>query len=82
MTGLQWAVLSAYARVLPPGSHARQVIEGATAKGTPGPAAQRVALSVAQSSGMIERGRITEFGRDAARAFLPRLGLDLAKGKA
>ena len=75
MTGLQWAVLTAYARTLPTGSAARCALDEATAAGTPAPAAQRVALEVARQSGMVEGGRVTEWGRSAARVYLSRLGI-------
>ena len=82
MTGLQWVVLTAYARALPSGSEARQVIETVTAKEKPTAARQRVALMVAESSGMVEKGRITASGKAAAHAFLPRLIVAEAKDRA
>lgn len=72
MTPLQWAVLTAYARMLPSESDTRQRIEAALAQATPTPAGQRVAVTLAEQSGMIEKGRITEFGRDAAKQYLAR----------
>lgn len=77
MTGLQWAVLTAYARTLPDGA-ARQAVEAATGAATPTAGAQRVAWTVAQASGMVEGQRLTEFGRLAARRYLPRLGVQVA----
>lgn len=74
MTGLQWAVLTAYARTLPAGE-ARQGIEAATAKATPTAGAQRVA----QTSGLVDGQHIAEFGRLAAQRCLPRLNLEAAK---
>ncbi|GGN27319.1 hypothetical protein [Deinococcus daejeonensis] len=81
MTPLQWAVLSAYARALTATHPHRAPLERATQAGAPSPAGQRVALELARQSGMIEGDRITEWGRTAARAYLPRLGIP-AKGNA
>lgn len=73
MTPLQWVVLSAYARVLPSESDTRQLIDAALNASTPAPSGQRVAVTLAEASGMLEKGRITEFGRQAARRYLPHL---------
>lgn len=79
MTPLQWAVLTAYARALPAGSETRVMIEAHAARsGLEGPRA-RLGVSMAEASGMIEKGRITEFGRLAARRYLPTLA---ARGQA
>ncbi len=82
MTGLQWAVLTAYARTLPKGSEARRFLEGHTAKEKPTAAGQRVALMVAEAGGLLAKGKITPTGKTAARAFLPRLVLLEAKDRA
>lgn len=71
MTGLQWVVLSAYARVMPDGPVRRDLLTALDA-GQPTPSGQRVARTLAESAGMLERGRITEHGRKAARVFLSR----------
>lgn len=71
MTGLQWVVLSAYVRVMPD-SERRRVIALALDASQPTPSGQRVARTLAESAGMLERGRITEHGRKAARVFLSR----------
>lgn len=83
MTGLQWAVLTAYARTLPKGSEARRFLEDHTAKGKPTAAGQRVAAMVAEAGGLLaEGGQITPTGKTAARAFLPRLAVLEAKDRA
>lgn len=80
MTGLQWAVLTAYARVLPVGSEGRAMIEEATQKEAPTVQGQRIALKVAKQSGMLSKdGRITEFGRTAAKRFMPLLALKIRR---
>lgn len=71
MTGLQWVVLSAYVRVMPDSERRRVIVEALDA-GQPTPSGQRVARTLAESAGMLERGRITEHGRKAARVFLSR----------
>ncbi|PTA68995.1 hypothetical protein C8263_04135 [Deinococcus arcticus] len=71
---MQWAVLSAYAVLLPPGA-LRAALEDVTGQHAPQPHRQRVGLTLAEAAGMMERGRLTEFGTCAARAYLPRLGL-------
>ena len=73
MTPLQWVVLAAYARVLPTDSDTRQIIDAALSVSTPAPSGQRVAVTLAEASGMLEQGRITEFGRQAVRRYLPTL---------
>lgn len=79
MTGLQWAVLSAYARTLPEGSEVRRAIDAVTARAEPTPGGKRVALTVARAAGMVDGHRITPTGILAAATFLPRLGIDPAK---
>lgn len=81
MTGLQWAVLTAYARTLPRDSEARQLLEAKTKEGQPTPAGARVGRMVAEASGLLKRGQITPEGVQAARAFFPYLTAKAAKKK-
>lgn len=73
LTGLQYVVLSAYLRVLPERSDLALRI-GQALGGEPLPASRaRVAVTLAEQSGLLEHGRITEFGRKAARAYARQL---------
>ncbi|MVN85171.1 hypothetical protein GO986_00090 [Deinococcus sp. HMF7620] len=74
LSPLQWAVLSAYAALLPSGE-LRAALEAVTRQHAPQAARQRVGLTLAEAAGMMKRGHLTEFGQDAARAYLPRLNL-------
>ncbi|WP_135230140.1 hypothetical protein [Deinococcus fonticola] len=73
MTPLQCVVLSAYALLSPTTHPSRQVIEQATRHRALTPTAKRVAVTLAEHAGLMERGRLTEFGRMAAKAHLKRL---------
>lgn len=77
MTPLQWAVLTAYARTLPLGETRAHIEAHAARAGLTGPRA-RLGVRLAQASGMLEGERLTEFGRDAARRYLPRLAAKVA----
>lgn len=74
MTGLQWAVLAAYARSLPPGPFCRQV-EAAAQRGAPIDARQAVARTLADAAGLTSRGRVTPSGKLAALTVLRHLGI-------
>lgn len=74
MTGLQWAVLSAYARSLPRGPFRAQ-IEDAAKKGAPIPVRQTTARTLAEAGGLTKRGTITHLGKLAALSFVGRLGI-------
>lgn len=74
MTGVCWAVLTAYARTLPAGPTRRKVT-GYLRKGAPSKLGQRLARVVIAHSGLIHRGQLTAKGQHAARAFLALHGL-------
>jgi hypothetical protein len=80
VTGVCWAVLSAYARTLPAGPERRKV-SGCLRAGAPSKIGQRLACTVIAHSGLTHRGRLTAKGQHAARAFLALHGLPLP-GKA
>lgn len=71
MTGLQWAVLAAYARSLPPGAE-RDRARAFAERGRPGRCGP--ALVLAASMGFTHNGSITLKGADAARRFLAQQG--------
>ena len=74
MTGVCWAVLTAYAHTMPTGPELRKVAEQLR-QGAPSP----LARTVAARSGLTCRGQLTAKGRQAAQAFLALHGL---KGEA
>jgi len=74
MTGVQWAVLSAYARTLPAGPERRAV--RALILQDP-PTRQGVALVTAARLGFLKAGQLTPYGEAEARAFLRRQGSGL-----
>ena len=76
MTGVCWAVLSAYARTLPAGPERRKV-SGCLRQGAPSPLAAWLARVVIARSGLAHRGQLTAKGQHAACAFLALRGLPL-----
>ena len=78
MTGVCWAVLTAYARTLPAGPARRKVSEHLR-KGAPSELGQSLARAVIARSGLTCRGQLTAKGQHAARAFLALHGLPAAK---
>jgi hypothetical protein len=69
MTGVQWAVLSAYARTLPAGPE-RRALRALISQHTP--PRQGVALVTAAGLGFLKAGQLTPTGEAEARAFLRR----------
>ena len=76
MTGVCWAVLTAYARTLPAGPEHRKVTATLQAA-APSEMGQRLACTVIARSGLTCRGQLTAKGQHAARAFLALHGLPL-----
>lgn len=76
MTGVCWAVLSAYARTLPAGPERRKV-SGCLRQGAPSEVGARLARVVIARSGLTHRGQLTGKGQHAARVFLALHGLPL-----
>jgi hypothetical protein len=74
VTGVCWAVLTAYARTLPAGPARRKVSEHLR-QGAPSKMGQRLACTVIAHSGLTHRGQLTAKGQHAARAFLALHGL-------
>ena len=71
MTGLQFAVLRAYAATLPKGSPEREKLARVLWADLPGEALRKTGRAAAQGFGLLtEGGQLTEEGRRAARAFL------------
>ena len=70
MTGVQWAVLSAYAHTLPSGPERSRLL-ALCLRGRP--AREGVALVTAAGLGLTVRGKLTPQGEAAARSFLRRL---------
>ena len=76
MTGVCWAVLTAYARTLPAGP-ARRKVTATLRAGAPSKQGQDLARVVIARSGLTVRGQLTAKGQHAARAFLALHGLPL-----
>ncbi|WP_424951023.1 hypothetical protein [Deinococcus sp.] len=76
MTGVAWAVLSAYARTLPAGPERRKV-SGCLRAGAPSKMGRNLARVVIAHSGLTHRGKLTAKGQHAARVFLALHGLPL-----
>jgi len=76
VTGVCWAVLTAYARTLPAGP-VRRKVTAALRTGAPSRLGQSLARVVIAQSGLTHRGQLTAKGQHAARAFLALHGLPL-----
>jgi len=76
VTGVCWAVLSAYARTLPTGPERRKV-SACIRAGAPSKMGQNLARVVLARSGLTHRGQLTAKGQHAARVFLALHGLPL-----